>query len=89
MEERFIGMSTKEVSPEQLAQLFHLYHEALAGDSSSSGSDVHAWSEVPQPARKRIIAAIRMALLDLGVAAKEQEPRSRYFAEPGAAEWGC
>jgi len=83
-------MSIKEVSAEQFAQLFHLYHEALAGDFSGPQNDTHAaWSELPQPERKRMIAAIRLALLDLGFAAKEQVTPRRYFAEPGAAEWGC
>jgi hypothetical protein len=83
-------MSIKEVSAEQLAQLFHLYHEALATDLSGLRIDAHVpWSAIPQPERKRMIAAIRLALLDLGFAAKEPETPRQYFAEPGTAEWGC
>lgn len=86
-------MSITEVSPEQLAQLFHLYHEALAGEHSGLHNDSHAdWSEIPQEERKRMIAAIRLALLDLGFAEKEfaaKEHSRQHFAEPGAAEWGC
>jgi hypothetical protein len=88
-------MSIKEVSAEQLARLFHLYHEALAGDFSGLRNDSHpAWNEIPEPERKRMIAALRLALLDLGFAertftAKDQETARPHFAEPGAAEWGC
>src|SRR5450631_2772624 len=93
-------MSIKEVSAEQLARLFHLYHEALAGDFSGLRNDSHpAWNEVPEPERKRMIAAVRLALLDLGFAEKafaekacaaiDQEKTNQHFAEPGAAEWVC
>jgi hypothetical protein len=88
-------MSIKEISAEQLAQLFHLYHEALAGDHSGLGNDSHpAWTDVSAPERKRTVAAMRLALLDLGFATKdgaqkEQQPPRQSFAEPGTAHWSC
>jgi len=72
-------MSIKEVSAEKLAQLFHLYHEALAGEYSRLQNDAHAmWREVPTQERRRMISAIRLALLDLGYEEKTHEPQRRY-----------
>jgi hypothetical protein len=33
--------------------------------------------------------AARLALTELRAEAEQQEDRSRYFAKPGEAEWGC
>jgi hypothetical protein len=83
-------MSIQEISAEQLAELFHHYHQALAPDfgcAEKTGSE--AWEEVPQKEKSRLIAAARLALLELGEAARDQENHRRYFAPPGEAEWGC
>lgn len=45
--------------------------------------------EVPQQEKSRLIAAARLALLELGVTSREGEDSRRYFAKPGEAEWGC
>ena len=81
-------MSIQEVSAEQLIQLFRHYHQALAADSSarSNLADL-TWQEIPQQEKDRIVTAARLALLELG--SIEEEARRRYFAKPGAAEWGC
>ena len=83
-------MSIQEVSPEQLAELFHHYHQALGPDF---GSDVHqtqlSWKDVPHRDRNRMVAAARLALLELGAIEGEQEVPKRYFAKPGEAQWGC
>ena len=82
-------MSIQEVSAEQLAELFHHYHQALGQDlDCASKPNAEAWEQVPQP-EKRLVAATRLALLELASTAREQEDSRRYFAKPGQAEWGC
>jgi hypothetical protein len=36
-----------------------------------------------------MIAAARLALLELGGIDQQQEDSRKYFAKPGEAEWGC
>ena len=83
-------MSIQEVAPEQLAQLFHHYHQALTADSNCS-SDVQSesWEQVPQQEKKRLVSAARLTLLELSATPTKEEGSRRYFAEPGEAEWGC
>ena len=82
-------MSIQEVSPEQLAQLFHHYHQALAPDfGCASNSTPDAWERVPQQEKGRLVAAARLALLELSMENSREDSR-RYFAKPGEAEWGC
>jgi hypothetical protein len=76
-------MSIQEVVPEQLAELFHHYHQALAPERCET------WDDVPAPERHRLVAAARLALLELATAATQHEQARRYFAKPGEAEWGC
>jgi hypothetical protein len=83
-------MSIQEVSAEQLAELFHHYHQALASDfGCHTGQADQSWKDVPQQERKRMTAAARMALLELDSILEEERDRKRYFAKPGEAEWGC
>lgn len=83
-------MSIQAVSAEQLAKLFHHYHQALGPDfGSESHATQSSWNDVPQKDRSRMIAAARLALLELGSIESEQEHSRRYFATPGEAEWGC
>jgi hypothetical protein len=79
-------MSIQDVSPEQLAELFHHYHQALARDCSGAPA-AEAWEEMPAQEKSRLIAAARLAVLEL--ATGEREDSRRYFAKPGEAEWGC
>lgn len=83
-------MSIQEVSPERFAQLFHHYHQALADDSGGAAKvrTCDAWADVPAAERVRMIAAARLALLEVEVIPGERESR-QYFAKPGEAEWGC
>jgi hypothetical protein len=57
-------MSVENVSPESLAKLFHHYSEALAPDFGLSASSLD-WRELSPQERSRMIAATRLALLDL------------------------
>ena len=84
-------MSIQEVSPEQLAQLFHHYHQALTADSiGSSDAQSESWEQVPQQERRRLVSAARLTLLELSATpTKKEEASRRYFAKPGEAEWGC
>jgi hypothetical protein len=83
-------MSLQEVLPEQLAKLFHHYHQALGPDfACDRKADPEPWEQVPSQEKKRMIAAARLALLDLGASERQQEDSRRYFAKPGEAEWGC
>ena len=83
-------MSIQEVAPEQLAQLFHHYHQALTTDSNgSSDAQSESWEQVPQQEKKRLVSAARLTLLELSATPTKEEGCRRYFANPGEAEWGC
>jgi len=75
----------QDVNAEQLAKLFHHYREALAHDDSSARED-SSWDHTPQNERKLMVAAARLALLELSTA--PPTPRRKYYATPGEAEWG-
>ena len=83
-------MSIQEVSPEQLAEVFHDYHQAFGPDTDNkSKPNLEAWEQVPVQEKNRLVAAARLALLELASMAKEREDSRRYYAKPGEAEWGC
>jgi hypothetical protein len=83
-------MWINEVAPERLAELFHHYHQALMPVVSGKGSEGHnAWREVPQQEKSRLVAAARLALLELESISKDRAGSRQYFAQPGEAEWGC
>ena len=83
-------MSIQEVSEEQLAELLHHYHQAMGPDfSCESKPNAEVWEQVPQPEKSRLVAAARLALLELASTARDGEDSRRYFAKPGQAEWGC
>jgi len=82
-------MSIQEIAPEQLAQLFHHYHQALAADSHCDDASSESWEHVPPQEKSRLVAAARLALLELSASSGEHDDRRRYFAKPGSAEWGC
>lgn len=89
-------MSISEVCPEQFAQLFHHYHEALEPEYSSNfqrKSDCQ-WQELSALQRERLVAAARLTLLELAAFTPKQsntegDTLRRWFAKPGEAEWGC
>jgi hypothetical protein len=81
-------MSIQEVSAEQLAELLHHYHQALGPDfGCASKPNAEPWEQIPQQEKIRLVAATRLALLELAGTATEDT--RRYFAKPGEAEWGC
>jgi hypothetical protein len=82
--------SMHNVSAENLAKVFHHYHEALAHDfhGHASREADFSWEQAPQDERKLMIAAARLTLLELASSGEEQVDR-KYFAKPGEADWGC
>ena len=83
-------MSIQEVSPERLAELFHHYHQALGPDFGGvSQANPEVWEQVAPQEKGRMVAAARLALLELAAANQNGEDSRRYFAKPGEAEWGC
>lgn len=82
--------SIQDVSAEQLAKLFHHYRGALAHDFDCQGGEEasSSWDHAPQHERKLMVAAARLALLELAAAAPAGADR-QYFAKPGEADWGC
>ena len=83
-------MSIQEVSAEQFAELFHHYHHVLGQDfGCNDARTLETWHDMPEPEKTRMIAAVRLALVELGSTAQEENESRRYFAKPGEAEWGC
>jgi hypothetical protein len=85
-------MSTiQDVSAEQLAKLFHHYREALAHGSADHGikEESSSWDRAPQNERKIMVAAARLALLELSTTPVQPSPSRKYYAKPGEADWGC
>lgn len=81
--------SIQNVSAEELAKLFHHYHGALAhGCDGPKGSET-AWEQTPQDERKLMVAAARLALLELAASPASTSEVRPYFAKPGEADWGC
>lgn len=58
-------MFMETVSPEKLAMLVHYYSEALAPDFGLQPGASLEWEDIPPQERSRMIAATRLALLDL------------------------
>ncbi len=89
--------SIQDVSAEELAKLFHHYRGALAHDfdcpsednSTASSACTPSWDRTPQHERKLMVAAARLALLELAVSPEQINEQRPYFAKPGEADWGC
>ena len=79
----------QEVNAEQLAKVFHHYHEALQHDSDVQSDGGSSWERAPQSERKLMIAAARLALLELSTTPAIPHPHRKYYAKPGEADWGC
>jgi hypothetical protein len=67
-------MSVELESPERLAMLVHRYREALAPDFGLPSSASPDWAELSQHERNRMVAATRLALLDLRSAPSQMSP---------------
>jgi hypothetical protein len=85
-------MSTiQDVSAEQLAKVFHHYREALGRDCDGHGvkEEASSWERTPQNERKLMVAAARLALMELATTPARPARIRKYYAKPGEAEWGC
>ena len=78
-------MSTQEVFVQQFARLFQHYSEALSPQAEKQNA---TWYSMPPEERDRMVAAARLAILELDANSQMEDSR-RYFAKPGEAEWGC
>jgi len=79
-------MSTQEVFAQQFARLFRHYREALSPEAEQESA---SRSSAPSDERNRLVAAARLAILELETDCRMQQDSRRYFAKPGEAEWGC
>ena len=81
------NMSTQEVFVQQFTKLFQHYSSAL------SSTEPEAAPEPPNSGladeSNRLVAAARLAILELETNASLRGNDRRYFAKPGEAEWGC
>ena len=87
-------MPIESVLPEKLAMLFHHYCEALAPDFGALPSSYPDWEDLAPQVRGRMIAATRLALLDLRTAEAPAEgpqgPRYELFGGgTEGKECGC
>ncbi len=83
-------MSAQEVFVQQFARLFHHYSEALSpAEATAAEPQLESWNAVPCNERNRLVAAASLAILELETKPVDLEDSRRYFAKPGAAEWGC
>ena len=81
-------MSAQEVFVQQFAKLFVHYQEALTLNLKDP-ADLHPapWQDMPAMERDRLVAAARLALLELE--SDQRGDSRRWYARPGQAEWGC
>ncbi len=79
-------MSTQEVFVQQFVRLFQHYQQTL---SLETHHDAASWKTMPADERNRMVAAARLAVLELETNSKMEEDARRYYATPGEAEWGC
>ena len=83
-------MSIQEVPAKQLAELFHHYQQALGPDfGCTTQSAPESWDQVTPQEKSRMVAAARLAMLEVASTTPEVVEARRYFAKPGEAEWGC
>lgn len=84
-------LTIQDVSAEQLARLFHHYREALAHECDGRGikEESSPWDRTSQNERKLMVAAARLALLELATTPAQTSPSRKYYAKPGEADWGC
>ena len=78
-------MSTQEVFVQQFARLFHNYRDALSPEAEQESTTLNA---IPTDERRRLVAAARLAILELETNARMEDDSRRYFAKPGRGRVG-
>jgi len=81
------NMSTQEVFVQQFTKLFQHYSSALSSTEQEAAPEPSN-SELAEKSN-RLVAAARLAILELETNASMRGNDKRYFAKPGEAEWGC
>jgi hypothetical protein len=82
-------MSIQEVSAEQLAKLFHYYHHALGLDfGRTSNTTPESWEQVSQLEKNRMVAAARLAILEVASTPSEPEDILQNRGRPSGAASG-
>lgn len=81
-------MSAQEVFVQHFAQLFDHYQHALTPEQDRQ-SDPAVWNAIPSGERNRLVAAARLAIMEIESNSRLEESCRKYFAKPGEAEWGC
>jgi len=81
----------QDVNAEQLANLLCNYREALAHDvASENETQPNPSSDRTSTEERRLmVAATRLALMELASRSVGSTPKRKYYAQPGEAEWGC
>jgi len=80
-------MSIQEVFVQQFTKLFQHYSSALSSTDEETAI-ARSGGELGDESN-RLVAAARLAILELEANASLQANDKRYFATPGEAEWGC
>lgn len=81
----------QDVNAEELARVFHHYQQALTQDcerEEGGKKESSSWDRASHQERKVLVAAARLAILELSTTPATTEGRP-YFAKPGEADWGC
>ena len=78
-------MSTQEQFVQQFTRLFEHYSHALTSESQHDSKR----SASAENNDNHLVAAARLAILELETNAKMERSARKYFAKPGEAEWGC
>jgi hypothetical protein len=82
-------MSTQEVFVQQFTRLFDHYQQALAPAAEHTDSQPAAWNSLPPDERDRMVAAARLAIMEMESDGRSEDDSRKYYAKPGEAEWGC
>ena len=81
-------LTIQDVSAEQLANLLCNYRHALSENCTREHAEKNDPSDHDSE-RELMLTAVRLALLELAAPRPGPETRRKYFATPGAADWGC
>jgi hypothetical protein len=80
-------MSTQELFIQQFTRLFHHGRDSSSPEPEERSA---SWNSIPAAERHRLVAAARLAIIELETNSQTVEDDTRrFFAKPGEAEWGC
>ena len=79
-------MSDQKEFVQQFARWFPRHHENSSPEPERGSA---SWNTIPADQRHRLVAAARLAILELETDAHSQDNSRLHFAKPGEAERGC